>query len=106
GRGAPRRPGHEPPLFCLDAAAHQQPAGPVDGQVKEGGDNERVAVREVHARVGSLAWEGTGRWFSSQASVTSRQTFFCRRQDSVSVEAKVPFSKNLLAGALPPQNAK
>jgi hypothetical protein len=43
---------------------------------------------------------------SSLVKVTSRQTCLLSRQASVSVEAKVPVSKNLLAGAPPPQNAK
>src|SRR5262249_15238025 len=43
---------------------------------------------------------------SSKARVTSRQTFLCSRQKRVSVEANVPFSKNLLAGGPPPQKGK
>ena len=43
---------------------------------------------------------------SSLSSATSKVACLCRRQDSVSVVAKSPFSKNLLPGGPPPQNGK
>ena len=43
---------------------------------------------------------------SSRVRATSRQACLCSRQNRVSVEAKVPFSKYLLAGGPPPQKGK
>src|SRR5262249_15811936 len=82
------------------------------GQVKIGSNGDHA--RDGHTKAAFLSSPlcGTGvggdrgRLRSSLSSETSRHTCLCSRQNTVSVEAKVPFSKNLLPGGPPPQKPK
>ena len=63
----------------------------------------------LHWKFGAIANDGFTSLAlirSSLSSATSKVAFLCRRQDSVSVVAKSPFSKYLLPGGPPPQNGK
>ena len=67
------------------------------------GDDQAKSGLKHH---GCAASAGAQRNVSSFSRVTSTETCLLSRQATVSVEAKVPVSKNLLAGAPPPQKAK
>src|SRR5262249_30651449 len=101
-RVAPRETRIVAALVFLDPRAQLDALARLEGEVEARGDRDARAGLKVHAGT----WVGSGvtacRRRSSSARLTSRQTCLCSRQNSVSVEAKSPFSKNLFAGGPPP----
>src|SRR5262245_33291787 len=91
--------------FALDPTVQAQPVLPGARHTKARSRHQRESRLEFQALyAGShLCWDGAG-WIWSRT--TSSMACRVRRQKSVSVEAKEPFSESLLTGAPPPQKRK